>query len=121
MTILFGLFTLWGLSSFFTPYLALYCLDTLASIVDITALYCLDTLASIVDITSVSPHDVFDKKQNELIEPTHIFEHIVAHQYILPVLMLLGPFAIIFSFGHIIFSIICFIPYYYYKCNSPLT
>ena len=100
MTILSGLFILWGISSFFTPYLASYCLDK---------------LASLVGITYVSPHDVFDKEQNELIEPTHIFEYIVAHQYILPVSMLLGPFAIVFSFGHIIFSFICFIPYYFHK------
>jgi len=98
MTILSSLFVLWGLSSFLTPYLALYFLDT---------------LASIVDITYASPQDVYDKKINELIQPTYLFEHIVSYQYILPVSLLLGPFAIVFSFGHMIFSLICFIPYYF--------
>ncbi len=100
MNILSGLLILWGMSTFFTPYLALYFLDT---------------LASIVDITYVSPYDIYDKKNNELIQPTYIFEHIVSYQYLLPVSLLFGPFAIIFSFGHMIFSFICFIPYYLHR------
>jgi hypothetical protein len=98
MTLLYGLFVLWGLSSFLTPYLALFFLDK---------------LASFVDITYVSPQEVYDKQVNELVQPTYMFEHIVSYQYILPVSLLLGPFAIIFSFGHMIFSFICFIPYYF--------
>jgi hypothetical protein len=100
MNIISGLFVLWGLSSLVTPYLALYFLDT---------------LASFVDITYVSPQEVYDKNINKLIQPTHIFEHIVSYQYILPVSLLLGPFAIVFSFGHMIFSLICFIPYYFHR------
>lgn len=100
MTILSTLFILWGMSTFLTPYLALYFLDT---------------LASFVDITYVSPHDVYDRRINELIQPTYMFEHIVSYQYIIPVSLLLGPLAIIFSFGHIIFSLICFIPYYFHR------
>ena len=100
MTILAGLLVIWGVSSFFTPYLALYCLDK---------------LASFVDITYVSPQEVYDKQINELVQPTYMFEHIVSYQYILHVSLLLGPFAIIFSFGHMIFSLICFIPYYFYR------
>jgi hypothetical protein len=100
MAFLSGLLILWGMSSFFTPYLALYCLDK---------------LASLVDITYVSPYDVYDRQINELIQPTYMFEHIVSYQYIIPVSLLFGPFAIIFSFGHIIFSFICFIPYYFHR------
>lgn len=100
MIILATLFLLWSISTLLTPCLALYFLNT---------------LASVVDITYVSPHDLYDRKINELIRPTHMFEHIVSYQYILPVSLLLGPFAIIFSFGHIIFSFICFIPYYIHR------
>jgi hypothetical protein len=103
MNILSGLFILWGMSSLLTPYLALYFLDT---------------LASVVDITYVSPQDVYDKNRNELIQPSHIFEHIVSYQFILPTSLLLGPFAIVFSFGHIMISFICFIPYYFYRNYS---
>lgn len=100
MTIFSSLLVIWCMSSLLTPYLALYCLDK---------------LAYLVDINYVPPHNIYDKLTHELTQPTHIFEYIVSYQYIIPISLSLGPFAIILSFGHIIFSVICFFPYYLHR------
>lgn len=98
MTIFSALFMIWISTSFFTPYLAIYVIDL---------------LASIVDIKNNHLFSLYDKETNEIREPNCCFEYLVAYQEIIPSYMIFGPGAIILSAFHIIAGCICFIPYYF--------
>ncbi len=100
MTLLSALFMMWLATSFFTPYVAIYVVDMLASFVNIKN----NQLTTIYNIET-----------DEITEPKYLFEYFVAYQEMMPSYMIFGPGAIILSVGHIILSIICFIPYYVNK------
>jgi hypothetical protein len=100
MTLLSALFMIWLSTSFFTPYIAIYVVNMLASFVNIKN----NQLTTIYNIET-----------NEITEPEYFFEYFVAYQELIPVYMIFGPVAIILSAGHIILSAIFFIPYYINK------
>ncbi len=100
MTLLSALFMMWLGTSFFTPYIAVYIVDMLASFVNIKN----NQLITIYNIET-----------NEITEPEYFFEYFVAYQEIIPAYMIFGPGAILLSASHIILSVICFIPYYFNK------
>lgn len=98
MTIFSALFMMWLSTSFFTPYIAIYVVDM---------------LASFVNIKSNQLSSIFNTETQEITEPEHFFEYFVAYQDIVPGYMILGPCAILLSMGHIILSSIFFVPYYF--------
>ncbi len=100
MTLLSALFMIWLSTSFFTPYIAIYVVDMLASFVNIKN----NQLATIYNIET-----------DEITEPKYLFEYFVAYQEMIPSYMIFGPGAILLSASHIILSTICFVPYYINK------